>query len=78
MHYEPILGFAPLDMPSVTCLLIKKNKSVDIARGVQGEASGLSARGECGQIDGLNESVIFISPLHLPNSPRTGVQLLAV
>jgi hypothetical protein len=76
VQYEPILRVAPLNMPSVTRLLIKKDKSVDIACGVQGESSWLSARREYIQIDWLYESVSFIrTPLHLPNAPRTGVQL---
>ena len=53
-QYEPISLIAPLNMPSITCLLIKKNESEDIARGVQGEAPWLSARYECYLIDGHN------------------------
>ena len=41
-RYEPLTRRAPLNMPGIACLLIDKNEGVDIVRGVQGEASGLS------------------------------------
>ena len=71
--YEPVFGFTPLNLPRITCVLIKENECVDVVCGVEGKASDSSPRNKGFRIDDIGEAVILVAPLHLPKLPLARV-----
>jgi len=79
---EPVTVISPLNLPSPAILLIEQKESVNIRCWTERETTRLenglcfraSNRCQNGQTYWSSEAMLLVSPLDLPNLPRTGIE----